>query len=96
MNKAKERVFGFLIAYVGNMSIKTLRLFLRFVTGSSVRIGKKIRVEFNHLSGFARRPTVHTCDCILELPITYATSMDFAHEFDHVLSSEYAWAMDVV
>ena len=51
MNKAKERVFGFLIAYIGNMSIKTLRLFLRFVTGSSVRIGKKIKVEFNHLSG---------------------------------------------
>ena len=78
------------------MSTKTLRLFLRFVTGSSVRIGKKIKVEFNHLSGFARRPTVHTCDCILELPITYATSMEFAHEFDHVLSNEYSWEMDVV
>ena len=72
------------------MPTKTLRLFLRFVTGSSVRIGKKIEV------GFARRPTVHMYDCILELPITYATSMEFVHEFDHVLSNEYAWAMDVV
>ena len=96
INKAEERIFGFLITYVGNMSIKTLRLFLRFITGSSVRIGKKIKVEFNNLTGFARRPTVYTCDCILELPITYSTSMEFAHEFDSLLSNEYAWAMDVI
>ena len=96
MNKAQERVFGFLLTYVGNMSMKTLRLFLRFVTGSSVRIGKRIKIEFNNLSGLARRPSAHTCDCILELPITYPTSVEFANEFDQVLSSEYAWAMDVV
>lgn len=69
MNKAKEIVFGFLVAYVGDMFTKTLRLFLRFITGSSVRIGKKITVEFNHLYGFTRWRTVHTCDCILELPV---------------------------
>lgn len=76
MNKAQERVFGFLTTYVRNMSTKTLRLILRFVTGSSVRIGKTIKVEFNNLSGLARRPSAHTmsCDCVLELPITYTTA----------------------
>ena len=96
MNKAQERVFGFLTTYVGNMSTKTLRLFLRFVTGSSVRIGKSIVVEFINLSGLARRPSAHTCSCVLELPITYSTATEFAHEFDSVLSSEYAWSMDIV
>jgi hypothetical protein len=60
MNKAQQRVFGFLTSYVGNiMSMKSLRIFLRFVTGSSVVIGKNISVEFNCLSGLARRPIAH-------------------------------------
>ena len=73
-----------------------VHLFLRFVTGSSVRIGKQITIEFNNLSGLACQPSVHTCSCTLELPSTYATSVKFANEFDNVLSSENAWAMDVI
>ena len=39
------------------MSTKMVRLFLRFVTGSSVRIGKKIAIEFNSLSGLVELHT---------------------------------------
>ena len=96
MKKAEQRVFGFLKSYIGNMSTKSLRLFLRFVTGSSVRIGKRIKIQFNNSSGLAHRPCVHTCSCSLELPITYATSVELSTEFDNILSSENAWVMDSV
>ena len=38
MNRAQLRTFGFLISYVGNLNMKSIRLFLRFFTGSAVRI----------------------------------------------------------
>ena len=44
MNVAEERVYGYLISFVGNLRLEELRLFLRFITGSSVCIDKKIEV----------------------------------------------------
>lgn len=63
MNAAKERVYGYLISFVGNLTLEELRLFLRFITGSSVCIDKKIEITFNNLTGAARRPIAHTCSC---------------------------------
>ena len=37
--------------------------FMRFVTGSCVCITPEIRITLNSLSGLARRPIAHTCDC---------------------------------
>ena len=91
MNPAEDRVFGFLLAFIGNMRWSELRLFLRFVTGSSVLLAKKIKVSFNNLTGLARRPISHTCDCTIELPISYATYPEFELEF---LTSEVSWAME--
>ena len=96
MNSAEDRVFGFLLSFVGNMKQNELRLFLRFVTGSSVLLAKKISICFNNLSGLARRPISHTCDCALELPVSYATYPEFEMEFTKVLTSEVSWAMDAV
>ena len=67
MNPAEDRVFGFLLSFIGNMKQNELRLFLRFVTGSSVLLAKQITVSFNNLTGLARRPISHTCDCNIEL-----------------------------
>ena len=67
MNSAEDRVFGFLLTFVGNMKQNELRLFLCFVAGSSVLLAKKISIYFNNLSGLARRPISCTCDCALEL-----------------------------
>ena len=96
MNSAEERVFGYLLSFIGGMKQNELRLFLRFVTGSSVVIAKAIKVSFNNLSGLARRPTSHTCDCQIELPVSYATYPDFEKEFSTVLASDVSWAMDAV
>lgn len=96
MNPAEDRVFGFLLSFIGNMKQNELRLFLRFVTGSSVLLAKKITVSFNNLSGLARRPISHTCDCMIELPISYTTYPEFESEFTKVLTSEVSWAMDAV
>ena len=85
INPTEDRVFGFLLSFVGNMKQNELRLFLRFITGSSVRLAKHIKVSFNSLTGLARRPISHTCDCNLELPVSYATYPEVESEFTNVL-----------
>lgn len=94
MDAAETTVFGYLNRYVGNMRNKEVRNFLRFVTGSSALVVDKINIRFNGLSGLSRRPIAHTCGCMLELPTSYATSLEFSMEFDSVLSSETAWIMN--
>ena len=62
---------------LGNMQTAELKLFLQFVTGSSVCIAPKITVTFNSVDGLARHPIAHTCDFTIELPITYVNYDDF-------------------
>ena len=78
------------------MKLEELRLFLRFITGSSVCIDKKIEITFNNLTGAARRPIAHTCSCMLEIPLSYATYLEFSDEFSKILTSEMLWAMDAI
>ncbi len=78
--------------FIGTMSSDEVQ---RFVSGSSVCPSQGIKVTFNNLSGFARIPISHTCDCCLELPIDYQSSIEFLNEFQSVLSSsEFLWHMD--
>ncbi len=96
-SRNEERVFGYLQQFVGNMTSETVQKFLRFVTGASVAVCPKITVQFNSLSGLARRPIAHTCGSVLELPASYDTYVDFANEFQKVLADEhYAWVMDCI
>ena len=94
MNTAQARVFSYLTTFVSNSSQDELRLFLRFVTGSSVLVDQNLKVCFNQLSGLARRPISHTCTCSLELSVSYATYTEFEQEFTRVLSSQASWAME--
>ena len=94
MNSAEERVYSYLVTFVGNMKNDELHLFIRFATGSSVVVANKINISFNNLSGLARRPISHTCDSGLELSIAYSTFPEF--EFAKVLSNEYSWIMDAL
>ena len=73
-----------------------VRNFLRFVTGSSALVVDEIKVTFNGLSGLCRRPIAHTCSCTLELPASYSTYLEFAQEFDAILTSELSWIMDAL
>ena len=65
-------------------------MFLQFITGSSVLLAKNIKVSLN---GLYRQPISHTCDCNIELPVSYATYPEFESEFTKILAS---WTMDVV
>ena len=87
-NMAENRVYNYLLSLIGNMKQSELKLFLRFVTGSGVLLHKSIQVSFNSLSGFARRPISHTCDCRLELSVSYSSYPDFENEFLTVLHNE--------
>ena len=94
-NPAQQRVSGYLVQMIGNMTETQLQDFLRFTTGSSVLIASKLSIEFNGLSGLARRTIVHTCDDMLELPISYSNYHDFHSEWMSILSdSDYCWRMD--
>ena len=81
----QSRIFGYLIQMIGSMNQDDLRALLRFITGSSVCLAKTISVSFNSLSGLARRPIAHTCDCDLELPVSYMTYLEFLSEFKTVI-----------
>ena len=90
----QSRIYGYLIQMIGSMMQDDLRTLLRFITGSSVCLSKKISISFNSLSGFARRPIAHTCDCNLELSVSYVTYLEFVAELKTVLSTEECWYMD--
>jgi hypothetical protein len=96
MNAAQARTFSYLLTYIGNMKYNELRLFIRFVTGSSVMTAQDITVYFNYLSGLQRRPISHTCDSGLQLPVEYSTFPEFEQEFSAVLANEQSWIMDSV
>lgn len=96
-NSAEQIVYGYLRQFVGKMSSDDVRMFLRFVTGSSVCGTENITVQFNALTGLARRPIAHTCSSLLELPCTYTSYLEFEREFKLVLSADrtsYTWIMD--
>lgn len=96
-NSSQERVFSYLQQYIGNMRFEEIQRFLRFVSGSSVCSSSDITVAFNSLSGLGRRPISHTCDSTLELSTEYISYLDFAGEFDSILSNnEYTWLMDAI
>ena len=98
-NQLEARTAGYLRTMVGNMQHEELRHFMRFVTGSCVCITPEIRIAFNSLSGLARRPLAHTCDCSLELPTTYSNYDDFRGEFQSILTdteNEFSWRMDAL
>ena len=95
----EDRVSHYLRTMIGNMQPGELRSFMRFVTGSCVCITYKIKITFNSLSGFARRPIAHTCTCTLEIPVTYVNYDDFHNEFYSILTNtndEFSWRMDAL
>jgi hypothetical protein len=81
--------------YIKDIDTEKLGLFLRFCTGSNLLTVEKISVEFTSLTGCQRRPVAHTCGCVLELPRTYESFIDFRYEFDSILSHNI-WIMDIV
>ena len=93
-NASQARIFEYLQQYIGDLKSDELQQFIRFTTGSSVIIAEHIKVSFNALTGLARRPIAHTCDCLLELPSTYQSFLEFRLEFSTILADkEFSWDM---
>ena len=67
--------------------------FLRFVTGSSVCIGRSITVEFNNLEGLARCPIAHTCSCVLELSMVHHWNTHRNSRTFYLVSSPASWML---
>ncbi len=95
-NKAESNVYYYFTSFIGNCQSGELRSLLRFITGSSVIIDREIKVSFNSLSGLCKRPISHTCDCVIELPTTYDTYVEFEEAFKCILANEDSWMMDAI
>ena len=94
MTSGEQRILTYLTQMIGDMKAEELATFLRFVSGSSVCVGRKINVSFNNLTGLARQPITHTCDCLLELPLSYISYFDFkAEQFLLILSLHGPWTL---
>lgn len=70
-NEAERESLGFLKKFIKSLDAVSLKVFLKFLTGSDVLIQKNISVSFNSVAGIARAPVAHTCRPCLELPATY-------------------------
>ena len=88
---AEGRVSGYLVEMIGNMSSSYVQ---RLTTGSSVLTVPSLTVQFNRLSGLARRPIAHTCSCVL---VCYTNYSDFHSEWMSILNDpELCWFMDSI
>ena len=95
---AQERVFDYLVTFIGDIKQEELLGFTRFVTGCSVLVARELTVTFNGASGLGRQPFAQTCPCNLELPTSYSSYQEFAREFLGILRSDSSltWAMDAI
>ena len=96
MNRAEERVYGYLIKFTGSLKSEDLQDFLRFVTGCSVMLPDDITVIFNAATGLRRAISSKTYTCTIAIPTTYVTYPDFTNDFHSILQSDVAWIMDVM
>lgn len=95
-NDAERQAIGHLKRYVKSLEGKALERFLHFVTGSNVLSCDSIEVTFTSLDGLGRRPLVHTCGPLLELPTTYKCFTELAAEFSSIMREDMAWSFDIV
>ena len=95
-DESERQVISHLKRYIKSLEGKALERFLHYVTGSNVLSCEPIEVTFNSLSGFQRRPVVHTCGPNLELSTTCESYMELAEEFTNVMREEQAWSFDLV
>ena len=94
-NQSEEAVYDFLRRFVYSLVPQVLVRFLSFITGFSVCSNKKIKVLFNSMEGFERRPRANTCTMTLHLPISYESYTTSSDEFTSVINNRNMWFFDV-
>ena len=95
MDQKNQEHFDWLVKFVKDCDERLLRDFLRFCTGADVICVDGIKVTFNKLFGLNQRIVSHTCGCVLEVPVTYHSYLDFQNSFKNQLNSGF-WEMDIV
>lgn len=92
----QEVAFDYLRRFVHSLSSDLLVKFLCFVTGFSVCASEKMRIQFNSMEGFSRRPTSNTCSMVLHLPTSFQSYQTFSDEFKLILGSSEMWFFDAM
>ena len=95
-NEAERESLGFLKKFIKSLDAVSLKVFLKFLTGSDVLIQKNISVSFNSVAGIARAPVAHTCGSCLELPSTYQSYNELAEDFTKILREKESWTFNIV
>lgn len=95
-NEAERESLGFLKKFIKSLDAVSLKVFLKFVTGSDVLIQKNISLSFNSVAGIARAPVAHTCGSCLELPSTYQSYNELAEDFTKILREKESWTFNIV
>lgn len=82
-NDSEKQSFDFLKKFVRSLDGPSLKIFLKFVTGSDALVTNHISVSFTPMDGLQRRPIAHTCGPTLEIPSTYQVYNEMAEEFNN-------------
>ena len=94
MDLIQQTTANHLKRFVRSLNKQQLEAFIRFCTGSNI-LSEEIKVEFNKMDGFGRRPSAQTCGCVLKIPTTYDSFTEMREEFKNILTSN-VWEMGYV
>ena len=84
-------MYTFLKRYIRSLYEKKCADFLKYVTGSTTIVVKKITITFFKTNLTDPLPKSHTCGAVLELPCTgYATYKSFKRTMDNLLDNPMA------
>ena len=87
-NRNERDALGFLKQYIRSLDEPFLRNFLEYCTGSDVILVDKLTI--------ARRPIVHTCTPMMEIPSSYASYCEFRKEMQNILNACDNWEIDII
>ena len=92
--EAERDGFKYLKQYVRGANEEYCKKFMHFVTGSDIILVSSIKISFiAYTSKFSKRPIAHTCEPLLEIPVSYNNFCELRHEFENILSAS-SWEMD--
>ncbi|KAK3742020.1 hypothetical protein QZH41_014346 [Actinostola sp. cb2023] len=95
-NESEKQSFDFLKKFIRSLDKSSLKIFLKFITGSDTLVTESIQVSFISVEGMARRPIAHTCGPTLEVPSTYQSYNEMSEEFNNILRAKESWTFNIV
>ena len=93
---AERESLSFLKKFIKSLDAVSLKVFLKFLTGSDILVVNTISVTFTSLDGMARTPVAHTCGPSLELPSTYQSYNELSEELTNILRDKESWTFNIV